>query len=150
MNKLLGKITYITTYPGIRLMLWRSRRAYVVVKVGDEILVTENWLGLHNKWRLPGGGLKKGEAPQLGAARELFEEVGIIVAPEDLHQIGNPKGYTAYSKCHYWLFLAELPTKPKLAVDTRELTKAEFVPLNVLQNTSVAEEITEVLAAILP
>ena len=35
-------------------------------------------------WFTPGGGLNDGETSAQGAARELFEETGLRVAPEDL------------------------------------------------------------------
>lgn len=35
-------------------------------------------------WFTPGGGLDPGETPTEGAARELFEETGLRVAPEEL------------------------------------------------------------------
>lgn len=41
----------------------------------------------HRYWFTPGGGLQPGESPAEGAARELAEETGLRVAPEEL---GNP------------------------------------------------------------
>ncbi len=38
----------------------------------------------HRYWFTPGGGLEPGEAPAAGAARELAEETGLRVRPEDL------------------------------------------------------------------
>lgn len=38
-------------------------------------------------WFTPGGGLDDGETPAQGAARELAEETGLVVAPSDL---GDP------------------------------------------------------------
>ena len=35
-------------------------------------------------WFTPGGGLDAGETPAQGAARELFEETGLVVDPTDL------------------------------------------------------------------
>lgn len=35
-------------------------------------------------WFTPGGGLDPGESPSEGAARELYEETGLRVMPEDL------------------------------------------------------------------
>lgn len=35
-------------------------------------------------WITPGGGLDPGEAPAAGAARELFEETGLALPPEQL------------------------------------------------------------------
>ncbi|MET0492849.1 MAG: NUDIX domain-containing protein, partial [Actinoplanes sp.] len=36
------------------------------------------------RWGLPAGLLKKGEPPAVGAARELQEESGVVIAPDDL------------------------------------------------------------------
>jgi 8-oxo-dGTP pyrophosphatase MutT (NUDIX family) len=38
-------------------------------------------------WFTPGGGLDEGETPAEGAARELREETGLVVAPDEL---GSP------------------------------------------------------------
>ena len=40
-------------------------------------------------WCFPGGGLDDGEAPVDGACRELAEETGVVVAPEDLTDLGR-------------------------------------------------------------
>ena len=40
-------------------------------------------------WCFPGGGLDEGEAPVDGACRELAEETGVVVAPEDLTDLGR-------------------------------------------------------------
>ncbi len=43
-------------------------------------------------WFTPGGGRQRGETLAQSAARELFEEVGLRVAPDEL---GEPVAYTA-------------------------------------------------------
>jgi len=58
---------------------------------GEVVLVLErpdDGIWLHTKgfyppgtWRLPTGGLKHGEAPDVGYVRELAEETGIVPAP---------------------------------------------------------------------
>ena len=40
-------------------------------------------------WCFPGGGLEDGEEPVAGAVRELAEETGVVVAPEDLTDLGQ-------------------------------------------------------------
>ena len=40
-------------------------------------------------WGLPGGRARKGENLQVAAARELFEEAGVKVSPEELKKISS-------------------------------------------------------------
>lgn len=45
------------------------------------------------RWGLPGGHLEPGEDPQDGALRELAEETGLSLAPDDLHHVGTHAVY---------------------------------------------------------
>jgi 8-oxo-dGTP pyrophosphatase MutT (NUDIX family) len=40
-----------------------------------------------NTWTIPGGKLDPGETPCQGAVREVFEETGILMNPDELHVI---------------------------------------------------------------
>jgi 8-oxo-dGTP pyrophosphatase MutT (NUDIX family) len=40
-------------------------------------------------WCFPGGGLEEGEEPVDGAVRELAEETGVVLAPDDLTDLGR-------------------------------------------------------------
>ncbi|MEZ4450456.1 MAG: NUDIX domain-containing protein [Nannocystaceae bacterium] len=59
--------------------------AVVLLPVADGILVVQRAIepGL-GMWALPGGFLEVGEPWRVGAARELFEETGIVVADSSL------------------------------------------------------------------
>jgi ADP-ribose pyrophosphatase YjhB (NUDIX family) len=64
-------------------------RTRVAVILNDsEILLVKNWMG-RQQWTLPGGGVKRGEAPEQGAARELLEETGLVVDPAELIFLGH-------------------------------------------------------------
>ena len=45
-------------------------------------------------WELPAGLIEPGEAPEVGAARELEEELGFSMSPDDLKPLG-PKAFPA-------------------------------------------------------
>lgn len=61
----------------------------LAVTAGGRVLVTRRhpdkaWGGC---WEYTGGSVVKGETPVQGALRELWEETGIAVSPEDLHPV---------------------------------------------------------------
>lgn len=64
-----------------------GQSCYVVIEneAGEWLFVHRENTGYQdNKWGLPGGHVQLGEQIDVGAARELKEEVGIIVEPSDL------------------------------------------------------------------
>lgn len=79
----LGTLLYWAVRPVLVLYLRRSRRTRIVLRVGDEILVTRTWMS-DGRWSLPGGGLHRSEDPVNGAVRELREETGINILPSKL------------------------------------------------------------------
>lgn len=63
--------------------------AKLAILVGDQVvtLLRDDLPNLEfaNHWDLPGGGRENGETPQQCVLRELYEELGIVFAPSDLH-----------------------------------------------------------------
>ena len=76
------------SWPALWLYLRGSTRCRVIVESDGQILLVKGW---HDgeKWSLPGGGLHKGEEPLLSAVREVFEETGIRLEPDQLLELGN-------------------------------------------------------------
>ncbi|MER5335639.1 NUDIX domain-containing protein [Micromonospora sp. NPDC002717] len=83
-------------------------------------------------WGLPAGLLQKGEAPVVGAARELYEESGIRLSPRQLcpavpNAIVHAKGWVDV------VFTAEVPASTtELKVDGAEVFEAAWHPLDDL------------------
>lgn len=143
-SKLFGKLIYFFGYPVLRYLLHGTTRAYVVLQVGDEVLLTKNWLEFHKKWRLPGGGLKSGEQPLFAVQRELKEELGIAMHERNFIQV-NKAAFRHSFNYDYFLFELRLPEKPLLKLDTIDIYSAEFVPIKKLESLPLSEEIANYL-----
>jgi 8-oxo-dGTP diphosphatase len=92
-------------------------------------------------WGLPAGLLKRYEPPAVGAARELFEESGVRLDPDDLvpatpNAIVHPEGWVDM------VFLGSVPaaTTP-LDVDGGEVLEARWFPLDELPRLTTNTEL---------
>jgi 8-oxo-dGTP pyrophosphatase MutT (NUDIX family) len=94
-------------------------------------------------WCFPGGGIEPGETAREGAVRELEEETGIRVAPDDLTDLGELEVDSTHGRFRYHVFVA--PTELGNGdVDCREGRRIVFVDpatiesLPVVRSTEVA------------
>jgi ADP-ribose pyrophosphatase YjhB (NUDIX family) len=106
--------------------------AVVLVRndAGDRMVLLRQPPG--RAWSLPAGLLKRGEPPVVGAARELYEETGIKVAPEDLVP-GEPNAVVHH--VGRWVdvvFHARIPGDHPLVVDGAEVLEAAWYRLDEL------------------
>ena len=84
------------------------------------------------RWGLPAGLLKKREPPAVGAARELFEESGVVLRPDEL----TPAVPNAIVHAQGWVdtvFFGTVPASTtRLVVDGGEVLEAAWFPLDEL------------------
>lgn len=123
-------------------MTFKDRRAARVLLIddagrallfhgGDPVRPEQRW------WFTPGGGLGADETPAQGAARELFEETGVRVDPDDL-TAGNPNAIVHVVGVVDTIFFAEVPaSETTLVVDGAEVLEAAWFPVDDLPHLTI-------------
>jgi len=98
-------------------------------------------------WCFPGGGLEAGETPRQGAVRELAEETGIEVRPEDLHDLGEFEVESPHGRFRYHAFAA--PTELGDGdVDCQEGRQIVFVDPATIPGLPIVRSTATVLEAL--
>lgn len=100
----------------------------VIARNGDVLLVRHTY-GKRTRWELPGGGVKRREAPLVAARREMAEELGVELA--DWRSLGvlfeRIDGKRDTLTC-LTTDVADLP----LALDRAEIAEARWFPRDAL------------------
>lgn len=129
-----GQTLSLLLQPFLKRYLARTVRVRVVV-VNDqkECLLVRGWLG-EQKWSLPGGGIKRGEAPELTAVRETAEETGVVLFRSELVDHGIVEsGPGETLKANYHVFSAHGGGKAKVPRAARlEILETGWFPIDHL------------------
>ena len=134
--KIIGKIIYITNYHMIYRHIRGSLRAYVIIKSGNQVLLTKNWLGLHRDWRLPGGGVKAGESAIAAVIRETQEEIGVCLKPSQLKLLA--KKTLSKQGFYYQIYTANLADEPNVTISA-EIVAAQFFDKSQVKKLHLSE-----------
>jgi 8-oxo-dGTP pyrophosphatase MutT (NUDIX family) len=113
---------YILLLPLIRIVIRRTRRAYVLLVCEGEVLLVKNWLARDRFW-LPGGGVHKNESMQDGAVRETYEEFGVKVDNSQLKSRAKGRMQDDNLGFEYEIFTCYIAKKPIMVVDKNEIVE---------------------------
>ena len=91
-------------------------------------------------WSLPAGLLKRGEPTEVGAARELFEETGVRVAPDELIPAQPSAVVHTDGRWVDVVYEARVPADIVFTVDGAEVFEAAWHPLDDLPKLTMATE----------
>lgn len=128
----LRRRAYRTAYALLRVYWFLLRRGHEGVKCvltdGGSVLLVRHTYG-PAVWELPGGSIKRGEAPVTAAGREVEEELGVSV-PE-WTPLGRLVGRFDYREDILYCFRAEIGA-PALNVDRGEIADTRWFALDQL------------------
>lgn len=135
----LGKVVYFFGYPIFRLLIKNTNRTYVAVIFDDQLLLTKNWLGFQNKWRLPGGGVRSDESATQAAIRELLEEVGLSCTKDQLTSL-TPQPVRSSFNYNYELFAMRVASSPKIYIKNQEILASQMFSKAQVLRLPIGEE----------
>lgn len=107
-------------------------------------MLVNNWLGT-GKLNLPGGGLHKGEDPELGLLREAFEETGVRLRPDLVRPLASEM-YRIHGfqyMTHY--FIAVVDTKPATVAQRFEILDIKWTPRSEVSGETCGPDVLRAL-----
>lgn len=110
-------------------LVHKTTRPRVALVCGDQILLVQNWG--ESKWSLPGGGAHHGEAPIQAAIREVHEELGVLLDPEQLVYVDTFELPTFYAP----VFIARCDQKPAIRRQKIEIYDVQWFAKDALPRT---------------
>jgi ADP-ribose pyrophosphatase YjhB (NUDIX family) len=127
----LRRAGYRVAHVGLR-VYWRLLRPHTravkcIVREGDAVLFVRHAYGDRRSWELPGGGIKRGEDPRDGAAREAREELGLDLA--DWRALGTVEAQGRGKRTTIQCFEARPPDRD-LTLDAGEIEEARWFEID--------------------
>lgn len=141
----LGIWLFWLSWPLLWVYLRLGRRTRTIIICGDQLLLVRNWHST-GKWSLPGGGLRRGEEPKLGAVREIHEETSLKLKPDQLQFLVETrltnKGLSYDCICYF----ATLDHKSNTSGRWLEINDVAWLKLDELTKLNTSEDTLSLLA----
>lgn len=136
-----GVWAYYLVWPALFVYLYPSRRTRVIIWHAGKILLVRGWLS-SGRWSLPGGGLHSGETTTEGAIREVCEETGIRLKPEQCISLGQFRTRRGH-RFDYEVFVVRLDTHVKIVTHGLEILDAKWVLLQDMPSVLTVDTVTQ-------
>lgn len=146
---MLRKLGFTLLWPGLYFYFLGSRRARVMVRHEDEILLIRDsgrYFFDPNSWTIPGGGIKWREDPRVAAVRELREELGIELESDSLQFLAEQSSGSYGLRYTALFFEAVVPYKPTLVLPTKEVRNAQWFTPTAARRLPLKREAQQALA----
>ena len=131
----IGILAFWLGWPLLRIyFLFGERTRVIITSPAHKILLVKGWIG-DGKWGIPGGGVHRGEEPVKGAIREVLEETGLQLKPNQFKKIEKSVLSERGLKYKYTLYQVKLTSEPKLTRG-HEITDIIWQPLDDLTDVS--------------
>jgi len=101
---------------GVNVAIWKKHT----------LLLVKN--SYRRKFTLPGGYVKIGESPKAAAVREMLEEIGIAVYPNQLTHVRQCKFTAFFKRETVDIYEITIRNDAKIAIDNHEVVWAGFMP----------------------
>lgn len=125
--RILGNIGFWSLWPLIFVYSRVILRTRVLIIHEQSVLVVKNWLG-SNQWALPGGGMHRGESPEVAALREVKEELNLTLEPQALQALGRRSSTeTSGLRSDYYLFVVRFVERPDITLQAHEIMDAGWL-----------------------
>ena len=129
---IIGRIAFWASWPALYFILHGTERTRIALIADQRVLLTRGTLSA-GKWSLPGGGIHRGENVAIGACREIYEELGIVVSADKLHDIAVESTHNsgiAY-QAHFLVAKLDDCVQPILGL---EVAEARWIPIAEVRN----------------
>jgi 8-oxo-dGTP diphosphatase len=132
---------------------WRLRRpvtngALVAIWSHGEVLLVRNSYVPY--YSAPGGYLRPNESGRDAALRELAEEVGVFVRPDQLQLAADVTHDWEGKRDHVQIFNLSVGERPAVRIDHREVVEASWLSPSQIATLNVFPPLKQVIQAGLP
>lgn len=139
-----GRIAFWLTWPTTWVYLRIGHRTRIIVVCDNQILLTKSWLS-SGYWSLPGGGQHRNEPITEAAKRELVEETGISVEPDELQFLSSKRGHVSGLSYDYSLFIVRLDKLPKTRPQPWEITELQWFSRERISEVRISTDLASMI-----